>query len=492
METPTATFDQDREDYAGKKASLALQRALNGAGAWMVTTVRDQRKCDHALLPAEIPASIREKVAKILQDRGVKEQVHAEAPDPKAPWHQQLELHVARLMQQMRGQPHQFRQLLLMAASEPSADCVVSSSSTQSFVDSRRAYRRLRRAAMVLGEEVYYLVRAFVRRSEANGVLPQDAQAVRLASLYKLELRRHVTISAVMECIHQADCDPCASVAKTHGVSKPGFCVIKKVPHKLRRQVKSAGVTSRRSSDLDAALSPRAASAPAEAAGRGGQNQQTPESDKVKSVHAFKLQALERLLAKTWQGTRSSSMRLLQAAPVTPVKLSDEALAQIQERVTAFLYHRSRENYPLWSEPPLSREETARHLRTLVATLLTTPLLQSLSIEQLLEVGRAARWQILAPGDTLCVRNTEIEALIVVIDGSLTSTTASESSAGPSSPPSTGGVVISAPACLGELGMVRNTERWPRTLTAQSPEGSTSEFFVLTPSDQSLSSIFAD
>ncbi|KAE9308787.1 hypothetical protein PF001_g10996 [Phytophthora fragariae] len=301
METPTATFDQDREDYAGKKASLALQRALNGAGAWMVTTVRDQRKCDHALLPAEIPASIREKVAKILQDRGVKEQVHAEAPDPKAPWHQQLELHVARLMQQMRGQPHQFRQLLLMAASEPSADCVVSSSSTQSFVDSRRAYRRLRRAAMVLGEEVYYLVRAFVRRSEANGVLPQDAQAVRLASLYKLELRRHVTISAVMECIHQADCDPCASVAKTHGVSKPGFCVIKKVPHKLRRQVKSAGVTSRRSSDLDAALSPRAASAPAEAAGRGGQNQQTPESDKVKSVHAFKLQALERLLAKTWQ-----------------------------------------------------------------------------------------------------------------------------------------------------------------------------------------------
>ncbi|KAE9115663.1 hypothetical protein PF007_g9938 [Phytophthora fragariae] len=220
METPTATFDQDREDYAGKKASLALQRALNGAGAWMVTTVRDQRKCDHALLPAEIPASIREKVAKILQDRGVKEQVHAEAPDPKAPWHQQLELHVARLMQQMRGQPHQFRQLLLMAASEPSADCVVSSSSTQSFVDSRRAYRRLRRAAMVLGEEVYYLVRAFVRRSEANGVLPQDAQAVRLASLYKLELRRHVTISAVMECIHQADCDPCASVAKTHGLCR--------------------------------------------------------------------------------------------------------------------------------------------------------------------------------------------------------------------------------------------------------------------------------
>lgn len=83
MEAPIAAFDiseADREEYAGKKASLALQRALNGAGAWMVTTVRDQRKCDHALLPAEMPASIREKVARILQDRGVKEQVPAEAP----------------------------------------------------------------------------------------------------------------------------------------------------------------------------------------------------------------------------------------------------------------------------------------------------------------------------------------------------------------------------------------------------------------------------
>ncbi|EGZ18994.1 hypothetical protein PHYSODRAFT_499651 [Phytophthora sojae] len=454
MEAPIAAFDiseADREEYAGKKASLALQRALNGAGAWMVTTVRDQRKCDHALLPAEMPASIREKVARILQDRGVKEQVPAEAPDPKAPWHQQLEQHVARLMQQMRGQPHQFRQMLLMAASDPSADCVVTSSSSQAFVDSRRAYRRLRRAAMALGEEIYHLVRAFVRRSEANGVLPQEAQAVRLASLYKLELRRHVTISAVMECIHQADSEPCHPL--------------------LRRKVKSAGITSRRPSDLDVALSPRAASAPTEAPGRGSQNQQTAEPDKVKSVHAFKLQALERLLAKTWQGSRSASMRSLQAAPVTPAKLSDETLTQIQERVTAFLYHRSRENYPLWSEPPLSREETVRHLRTFVATLLTTPLLQSLSIEQLLEVSRAARWQMLAPGDTLCVRNTEIDSLIVVMDGSLTSTTASESPSGPNSPPPSGGVVIPAPACLGELGMVRNAERWPRTLAAQSSEG---------------------
>ncbi|KAJ8519122.1 hypothetical protein ON010_g18111 [Phytophthora cinnamomi] len=373
----------------------------------------------------------------------------------------------------MRGQPHQFRQILLMAASEPIADSVASTSVAQAFVDSRRAYRRLRRAAMALGEEIYYLVRAFVRRSEANGVLPQDAQVVRLASLYKLELRRHVTISAVMECIHQADSGPCVPAANVHGVSRPGSCVIKKVPYKhpsLRRQVKSAGVTSR-SSDVDAMLSPRAASAPADAPGRGSQNQQTPDSDKVKSVHAFKLQALERLLSKNWQGSKSSSMRLLQVAPVAPVKLSDETIAQIQERVTAFLYHRSRENYPLWSEPPLSREETARHLRAFIATLLMAPLLQSLSIEQLLEVGRAARWEILAPGDTLCVRNTEIDSLIVVMDGSVISVSAPESPAGPNSPRPSGGVVISAPACLGELGMVRSTERWPRTLAAQSPEG---------------------
>ncbi|GMF20793.1 unnamed protein product [Phytophthora fragariaefolia] len=475
MEPPIAAVDTpevERTEDAGRKASLALQRALHGTGAWMAAAVRDQRKCDHALLPAEMPAHVREKVAKILQDRGIKENVPAEATDPKAPWHQQLEQHVARLMQRMRGQPQQFRQLLLMAASESSADCVISS--PQAFVDSRRAYRRLRRAAMALGEEIYYFVRAFVRRSEVNGVFPLDAQVVRLASLYKLELRRHVTISAVMECIHEADSVPCVPANKIHGLRKPGFCVIKKVPYQhplLRRQVKSAGVSSRRSSDLDATSSPRAASAPTEGGGRGSQNQQATESDKIKSVHAFKLQALERLLAKTWPGSRAASMRLLQSTPVTPVKLSDETIVQIQERVTAFLYHRSRENYPLWSEPLLSREETARHLRTLVATLLATPLLQSLNIEQLLEVGRAARWQIISPGETLCVRNTDMEALIIVMDGSLTSSAALESPAGPSSPPPSASVVVSAPACLGEIGMVRSTERWPRTLVAQAPDG---------------------
>ncbi|GMF28045.1 unnamed protein product [Phytophthora lilii] len=468
--------ESEREEYAGKKANLALQRALNGAGAWMVTSVRDQRKCDHALLPAEMPASIRAKVARILQDRGGKEKIFVETPDPKAPWHQQLEQHVARLMQQMRSQPRQFRQLLLMAASEPTADCVISSSSSQGFVDSRRAYRRLRRAAMALGEEIFYLVRAFVRRSESNGVLPQDAQVVRLASLYKLELRRHVTISAVIECIHQADSGLSIPASKVHGINKPGFCGIKKAPNNrplLRRQVKSAGVTSGGCGELDVTLSPRATSAPADTACRGSQNQQTaesgngPSSDKIKSVHAFKLQALERLLAKTWQGSRSASMRSLQAVSVGPVKLSDETIAQIQERVTAFLYHRSRENYPLWNEPQFSREETARQLRLLVSTLMTTPLLLNLTIEQLLEVARAARWQRLAPGDALCIRNTEIEALVVVMDGSLVSSASTEPTS-PSSPPPSNGVVISAPACLGELGMVRNAERWPRTLTALS------------------------
>ncbi|KAL4106648.1 hypothetical protein PRIC1_004695 [Phytophthora ramorum] len=480
MEVPDAIVDPseaDREEYAGKKASLALQRALAGAGAWMATSVRDQRKCDHPLLPAEMPASIQAKVAKILQERGVREKEPVEAADPKAPWRQQLEHHVARLMQQMRAQPQQFRQLLLMASAETNADCVVNPGLSRGFVDSRSAYRRLRRAAMALGEEIFYMVRAFVRRSETNGVLPQDAQATRLLSLYKLELRRHVTISAVVECIHQADSGVCAPSANNQGDSKPGFC-IKKGPNKrplLRRQVKSAGVTSGGPGELVAALSTRAASAPFDAVGRGSQNQQVTETgsppDKIKTVHAFKLQALERLLANTWQGSKSVSTRSLQAVPVSPPKLSDETLSQIQERVTTFLYHRSRENYPLWSDPPLSREETARHLSSLVATLLTTPLLQGLSIDQLLEVARAARWQILAPGDTLCTRNTEIDALVVVMDGSLVSSTPTDPTSGASSPLPATSVAISAPVCLGELGVVRSSERWPHTLTAQSEGG---------------------
>ncbi|KAG7381628.1 Coiled-coil domain-containing protein 87 [Phytophthora pseudosyringae] len=479
MEPPATALDlsdADREEYAGKKASLALQRALDGAGAWMVTNVRDQRKCDHALLAAEIPATIREKVARVLQDRGGKEKVPDEVVDPKAPWHQQLEQHVARLMQQMRSQPQQFRQLLLLAASEPITDCVANSSSSRTFVDARRAYRRIRRAAMTLGEEIFYMVRGFVRRSEVNGVLPQDAQVVRLASLYKLELRRHVTISAVVECMRQADSGRCGPSTKVLGANKASFSADKKASFKhplLRRQTKSAGVTSSGPGDLDSAGSSRAASAPADAAGRSGSCQQdAPDAgstfDKVKSVHAFKLQALERLLAKTWQGSRSVSMRSLQAVPV---KLSDDILTLIQERVTAFLYHRSRENYPLWDEPPFSREETARHLRTLVATLLTTPLLQSLTIDQLLEVARAARWQLLVPGDTLCVRNTEMEALIIIMDGSVASSTAPEPASGPPSPHSGSGVTITAPVSLGELSMVRNAERWPQTLIAQETGG---------------------
>ncbi|KAL3658705.1 hypothetical protein V7S43_016341 [Phytophthora oleae] len=466
METAAPALElseSEREEVAGKKASLALQRALNDAGAWMVPTVRDQRKCDYALLPTDMPANIRDKVAKILLERGGKEKISAEIVDPKAPWHQQLEQHVARLMQQMRAQPQQFRDMLMMAAVEPSTDCVVNSSS---FVDVRRACRRIRRAAVALGEEIFYLVQAFVRRSEIQGVFPQEAQVVRLASLYKLELRRHVTISAVMEVIHQAD-------SGAVPVDKPGFSVIRKMPNKhthplLRRSTRSADVTRSGSGRLDSVSSLRAASAPADA---GRQSQQSADSDKVKSVHAFKLQALERLLSKSWQSSKSVSIRSLQVAPRSPIKLSDETLAQIQERVTAFLYHRSRENYPLWSEPPLSREETARHLRTLVATLLTTPLVQGLTIDQLLEVARAARWQLLAPGDTLCERNTEIETLIVVMDGTLSSSTASESIAGPNSPPPDRGVNILTPSCLGELGMVRNAERWSQTLIVQSPEG---------------------
>ncbi|KAG6971140.1 hypothetical protein JG688_00004553 [Phytophthora aleatoria] len=459
----------DRVEYAGKKASLALQRALTGSGSWMATDVRDQRKCDHALLPAELPANIREKVARVLLERCGKEKIPDEVVDPKAPWHQQLEQHVARLMQRMRSQSLQFRQLLLMAGSEPSADCVANTTLSRSFVDARRAYRRIRRAAMTLGEETFYMVRGFVRRSEANGVLPQEAQTVRLASLYKLELRRHVTISAVMECIHQADSGMPSKAHKTTRLR------LESTSHKrlsLRRQTRSARVSSSGSGDLDSALFPRAASAPAEAAGRNKHNASDSESsDKIKSVHAFKLQALERLLAKSWQGSKSASIVSLQPVPVSSSSLSDETLTQIQERVTAFLYHRSRENYPLWGEPPLSREETARHLRTLVATLLTTPLLQGLTIDQLLEVARAARWQLLAPGDTLCVRNTEMEALFVVMDGSLVSSTALESNSGPVSPLSGPSVTITAPVCLGELSMVRNAERWPRTLVAQETGG---------------------
>ncbi|EEY67856.1 uncharacterized protein PITG_18254 [Phytophthora infestans T30-4] len=448
METAAAFnfSESDRAEYAGRKASLALQRALNVSKAG-APNVQDQRKCDHELLPTELPASIRDKVARILQERSGKEKIPDEDVDPKAPWHQQLEQHVVRLMQRLRSQPLQFRQLLVMAASEPSADCVSNTNVSRSFVDARKAYRRVRRAATALGEETFYMVRGFVRRSEANGVLPQDAQAVRLASLYKLELRRHVTISAVMECIHQAD----------SGTNQSFF----------RRHTRSARVISSSSSDLDSAVNPRATSAPAGTAGRSGQNIDTESSDKVKSVHAFKLQALERLLAKSWQGSKAASIVSLQPVSVSSISLSDETLSHIQERVTAFLYHQSRENYPLWEEPPLSREETARHLRTFVSTLLTTPLLQGLTIDQLLEVARAARWLHLAPGDTLCVRNTEMDTFIIVMDGSLEyriDTELNSASVGPV-------MTVTAPACLGEIAMVRNTERWSRTLVAQDTTG---------------------
>ncbi|OWZ16613.1 hypothetical protein PHMEG_0009572 [Phytophthora megakarya] len=430
----------------------------------MVTSVKDDRKCDHPLLPAEMPANIRAKVAKIMQERGNKEKISVEIVDPKAPWHQQLEQHVARLMQQMRSHPQQFRQILLMAASEANADCIGTHISMQGFVDYRKAYRRLRRAAMTLGEEIFFVVRAFVRRSEANGVLPHDAQVVRLASLYKLELRRHVTYNGVMDCIREAESNQ--NITKDPGNNKPGS-KNKRAYSLLRRRTKSASVTSRGSNDLDSPLSARAASAPADAPGRGGITHQNTESDKIKSVHAFKLQALERLLATSWQSNKTlaqnASVRSFQTVAVSPTKLSDEILAQIQERVTAFLYHKSRENYPLWSEPPLSREETARHLRALVATFFNTPLLQGLSIEQLLEIARSSRWQTLAPGETLCVQNAEIESLIILMEGSIVST---DSTSGPSN----SATVVSAPSCLGEIGMVRNSERWSQTLTAQSPE----------------------
>ncbi|KAL7689998.1 putative Coiled-coil domain-containing protein [Plasmopara halstedii] len=447
-------FDNSVTETWRKHTCLDLQHALDEVGTRVTTDVQDQRKFDYALLPTELPVSIREKVTKILHEGKGKELALKTAVITKAPWQHLLEHHVARLMQQMRSQPEQFRILLLVAASVPRSDVVDSDSLTQTCVDAHKAYRRIRRAAMTLGEETFHMVHKIVRRSEINGVLPHAAHMIRLLSLYKLQLRQHVTIRAVVECIQQVY----SGSSKLHDIKQVNFGVGSKAGnmHTLdRRQVKSATSYTERSRNRGSIFYTQA-SASAGAIVSNAQKSLDVESmsKKITSVYGFKLQALERLLSSTWQSK----------ACIDIDTLSNETLAQIRERVTAFLYQ-NRDNFPLWDKPPLSREETARHLRTIVATLLKTPLLQNLTIEQLLEVAKAMKWQVVAPGKTFANPNTEMDTLFIVMDGAIVSSTASTPT---SDSFSCTDKTISAPACFGELGMVRHNECWTQTLKAQS------------------------
>lgn len=439
--------------------SLALQRVLAEDGAWTTTNVRDQRKFDYSLLPAELPVPIREKVTKMLQERRGKEKGQETAVISKAPWQHELEHHVTRLLQQMRLQPQQFRELLWIAACEPKGQDGESNRSDWTFVDVHKAFGRIRRAAMTLGEETFHMVCRIVRRSEVIGVLPPDAHTVRLVSLYKMQLRQHVTIRAVVECIQQA-CSGLKEVDESEQNEVGGKAVNEHTLH--QRQVKSAIGRARRARDRELVISTRAARASADATAQKARKTHDFDlglNNKITSVHDFKLRALERLLASTRQRKTSIDFNTL----------SNEALAQIQERVTAFLYQ-NRDNYPLWDESRLSREETARFLRTLVATLLTMPLLHNLKIDQALEMAKAMKWQVVAPGNTFVVQNTEIDALYIVMDGTIVSSTVPEPASDSVLCPN---MTITSPAWFGELGMVQNAECWSQTLSVQSTQEAT-------------------
>lgn len=469
---------------------------------------RDGRRCDYSLADVALPPAVGSRVVSAQQERGLR--LHSADPGPDAveadgeadkeramAWRRGLELHVVDMLRQVRLEPETLRRLLqvvgvLMIQQQENRDRRESKFEIKPSLEeasnlhtaaasislkgpmARRILQGLHRVACAMGEDVYERVRSVMQRSVTRGALSLEANAVRLESVFKLELRRQVTVDSVLERMAATN-GSTLSVTQAEGATTTNGS--------------GAGASSTNGSQEPTRI--RARSAPPAS---------TTRRERVTSAHAFKMKALERILDAEWdrEAKRASSDTNRRDSVATASALEAEEAALVHDKVTGFLYHRSRENFPFWREPPenaLSREETARVLRAAISALLGLPMFSAgLSIEQLLEVLRSMKWRYLQRGQRACEEGQEIHEMLVLVEGSVAISTSSSEPQVPDSkdpgsdgnwdiagkcaqadpvdmngdpPPDT--VPVAAPACVGELGMVRPGERWPYTLTATSP-----------------------
>lgn len=368
----------------------------------------------------------------------------------------------------------------------------------KNYAKLRFVFSQLHHAAIAMGEQLYERVRSMVRRSVASGVLSQQANGVRLASIYKLELRRQVTVEKLLDAVKTQD----AERRRKKQRKKRDEQHVR--AQTLRRQ---SGLLSVQGNGNGVATEPIDSSAlpPTHADANTNASQQYEhfgdyhhiETESTKSAHFFKMHALERVLAAE-QRHRGSVFQRQNSSVATsggPQRLVSEQTEElIHEKLMASVYSRSRDTFPVWKEPPesaFSRDETLRQLKRLLPVLMAMPLFAGLSIEQLLEFARATKWRTHVRGATVIETGASMDELVVVLDGKLDvlphqlSSSASKAElnramgAGDRADEltDTSGSTVAQPlelisraisTCFGELGMLSKTEVWTTTLFAQS------------------------
>ncbi|TYZ57922.1 hypothetical protein PybrP1_005204 [[Pythium] brassicae (nom. inval.)] len=368
----------------------------------------------------------------------------------------------------------------------------------KNYAKLRFVFSQLHRAAVEMGEQLYERVRSMVRRSVASGVLNRHANLVRLESIYKLELRRQVTVEKLLEAVKARDAERRRKKQrKQRDEQHVRAQTLRRLSGLLAAQGNPSGVAAELT---DGSAQSSAHPDPANVSQQYERfwDYQHSEMEPTKSAHFFKMHALERVLAAERRHgggvfQRQSSFATADA----PQRLVSEQTEElIHEKLTAFVYSRSRDTFPVWKEPPesaFSREETLRQLKRLLPVLLAMPLFAGLSVEQLIEFARATKWRTHSGrGATVLEQGASMEELVVVMDGKLdllpqlgTSVSKAdvERAGAADRADELAGESGSAAAALepatapckavsthfGELGMLSKTEVWRTTLFVQSP-----------------------
>lgn len=451
-------------------------------------------------------------------------------------WHSQLHLHVVHLLQRLRAHPDQLREFLLMnyedegeesvrrklsltlgesdeesgddeelfdgsgalSGSSPSRresvterlagrEHVVKKRVGKNYAKLRLVFSQLHRMAFVMGETLYQQVHNMVRRSVAQGVINRQANLVRLESIYKLELRRQVTIEKLLETVKMKDAER-----------------RKKKRRQKRDEQHVRTQTLRRKTRMLAAQGGSEGKAGGDSSNNTGPNfmthssqlwDQHSEMEPIKSAHFFKMHALERVLALEWRSHQlggGGDSFIVSTSDLLPQRLVSEQTEElIHEKLTAFLYSKNRETFPVWKEPPESaftREETLRHLKRLLPVLMTMPLFAGLTIDQLIEFVRVTKWRVCDQGQKVIEKGALMDELVVVMDGKLDfmpqlakkepkSADGDTVSSEASDPivsidgelPEPGQSKAPPASYFGELGMLSKTEVWKSTLFAKTP-----------------------
>lgn len=500
--------------------------------------VRDARRHDFELMPVALVSSKQQRKASASsssnRSKGDGNSASVGSPDSSADsggdaactaaWRGQLQLHVVHLLQRLRARPSLLQDFLLVnyedeveesarrwLSSEAHAESEDESDDDEgegdesgsasgrhsvaerlqrrervrkkrvgkNFAKLRFVFSQLHRAAVVLGEQLFGQVRSMVRRSVASGVLNSEANLVRLESIYKLELRRHVTIEKLLNSVKAQE----AERRRKKRRKKRDEQHVR--AQTLRRQSKAAAAQGSSTGAEVVDTSAQPVSQPYQSFW----DSQHTETEPVKSVHFFRMHALERVLAAERRHPGSLFQHQSSFATGTaPHRLVSEQTEElIHEKLMAFIYNKSRETFPVWKEPPEStftREETLRQLKRLLPILMTAPLFGGLSVEQLIEFARVTKWRTHSLGAKVLTQGVVVEELVVVMDGKLEMKPQSPSSY---SEPTERATEQHESASLydaeikranlpfgavsthfGELGMLSKTEVWKTTLYAKS------------------------